>query len=86
MRLLLLVPALALAGCANMTQEDYNTLSQALSQANVTTQQMQQSTAQMVQQTQINPNNLQPYSYQRSDGVWVYCNRTSSYTVSCRTN
>lgn len=24
-------------------------------------------------------------SYQRPDGTWVYCTRTSSYTVHCRT-
>lgn len=40
----------------------------------------------LIRQGQQSTPEIQPYSYQRTEGVWVYCNRTSSYTVACRTN
>lgn len=84
--LLFLVPALALSGCGSMTQADYDSLSRSLSQSNAQMQQYQVQNQALIQQGQQGMANLQPYSYQRTDGVWVYCNRTSSYTVACRTN
>lgn len=84
--LLFLVPALALSACGSMTQADYQSLSRSLSQSNAQMQQYQAQNQAVIQQGQQSMSNLQPYSYQRTDGVWVYCNQTSSYTVSCRTN
>lgn len=94
--LLCLVPFAGLAGCANAnwgTQADYEQAMYGIQRSNA---QMQQTLAQQNQMLQNNNAAMaqsigsgtttpDSYSYQRSDGVWVYCNKTSSYTVNCRT-
>ena len=70
-------------------REEYNRARQGIAQSNANLQQTLNNGNALIQQgnqSLYNTMNAQPYSYQRSDGVWVYCNRTSSYTVSCRTN
>lgn len=61
-------------------------IAQGLAQSNAQLQQYQAQNWNMIRQGQQSMPEIQPYSYQRTDGVWVYCNRTSSYTVACRTN
>lgn len=109
--LLFLVPAIALSGCGPMTQEEYQQLSNSLSQTNAQMQAYQAQNWNLIQQGQQNmPYTAQPYTqpqqsqsyvvapsskpimttpdfykYQNTVGQWVYCNKTSTYTVNCRT-
>lgn len=69
----------------NQRQQTSASIDQSFAASQNFMQQVLQNGNQMIQQGQQSMSNLQPYSYQNTDGQWVYCNRTSTYTVNCRT-
>lgn len=92
-RTAMVLAGLLVTGCstAGWTEQDWASYHQGMNQLGqngaVASQQMLNTSMGALNQNQVGSLNSTSYQpIQTKEGTWVYCIRTSSYTVSCRTN